>query len=100
MSMPNQSWDRLVAAARQAPQEADAEAPFGFATRVVALSRRPEGRGASIFGRYSLRALGVASILAVASVAANYSAIATAFSDDQPVAVTDDPVSEVVAIAS
>ncbi|MEW6304912.1 MAG: hypothetical protein AB1705_15670 [Verrucomicrobiota bacterium] len=30
------SWDRLIEAARQAPEPAMPEAPFGFATRVVA----------------------------------------------------------------
>lgn len=99
MSMPNHSWERLVAAARNAPLRGDVEAPYGFATRVAALARQAEPMTSSIFGRYSLRALGIASLLALASVAANYSAITSAFSDEPSVAA-DDPVSEVVDIAS
>jgi hypothetical protein len=99
---PQKSWQRLVAAARQAPPPAgDEAAPYGFATRVAALAFARPDPGPSIFARYSLRAAAVAGLLALAAVAANYTAIKGAFDDEgAPVNPTDDPVAEVVDLAS
>ena len=97
MNDTQHTWARLVAAARRAPDERDTTAPYGFSTRVAALAA--ERAPVSLFARYSLRALGVACLLAIASVAANYSAIAGAFSDE-PAVAADDPVAEAVSIAS
>jgi hypothetical protein len=62
---------RLVAAARRAPLDsADASAPIGFATRVVAragLSPHPPGFGAGL-ERLAARMLGLAAVFAVATV--------------------------------
>ncbi len=99
MSPNHPAWDKLTAAARQAPASEDVSAPYGFATRIAARAFAHERPHFSLFARYSLRALGVASLLAIASVAANYSAIASTFSDE-PVTTADDPVSEAVDIAS
>jgi hypothetical protein len=99
MSPNHPSWDKLVNAARRAEPARDESAPYGFATRVAARAMAAERGHFSLFGRYSLRALGVASLLALVSVAANYSAISSAFSEE-PVATTDDPVTEAVNIAS
>ena len=88
-------WSRLVAAARSVPAERDPSAPFGFSTRVaaLALTAPPRSSFSSVFERLSWRALGVACLLMLASVAANYSAIARP-SDDE-IAVRD-PVTEVL----
>ncbi len=104
MNDAQKSWQRLVEAARKAPPAADESAPFGFSTRVAALAFAARPAGSSIFARYSLRAAAVAGLLALAAVAANYTAIKGAF-DDQSVpaaapASPDDPVAEVVDLAS
>ena len=70
---PRHPWSRLTAAARQRPDEGDATAPFGFSTRVAALALAGERRSVSLYERFALRAVGVAGLMAVASVAANFS---------------------------
>lgn len=89
---PHQSrdpWTRLVAAARQVPDERDTAAPYGFSTRVIALAFSSERRMNSLFDRFALRALGIACVLAIASVAINYSAMSTTSTTDEPVAAED-----------
>ncbi len=91
----DKQWRRLAAAARRPVDERDAAAPYGFATRVAAqafAAQRP--MVASLLERFSLRALGVACLLAMVGVAANYSRIAdlTAPSEDG-FFMTDDPAS-------
>ena len=88
-------WQQLVAAARQAPVADDAAAPYGFATRVAAraLSRQDRPALLAVFGRFSVRALWVACLLMLASMAANYIAFAGGEDDEQSLT---DPVSEVL----
>jgi len=103
MKRNHQAWQRLVAAARRAPEEGgDEAAPYGFATRVAALALSAEHPAhAALAPRLWLRAAGLACLLAVAAVAANYSVIASAFEEDQPMAATmDDPVAEVVSLGT
>ena len=69
---PRHPWTRLTAAARTVRDERGATAPFGFATRVVALALAQDRRMGSLFEVFALRALGVACILAICSVALNY----------------------------
>jgi hypothetical protein len=103
MNSPEKSWQRLIEAARKAPQGGDEAAPFGFSTRVAALAfdqGRPES---TAFARLSLRAAAVAGLLAVAAVAVNFTAIRGAFEDEpaaSPVNAGDDPVAEVVDMGS
>jgi hypothetical protein len=88
---PKHPWSRLVAAARPAPP-ADDTAPYGFATRVVALAFAHERRVVSLFERFALRAVGVACLLAVLSLAGNYSLLSGGGpTDDDP--PEDDAVS-------
>jgi len=89
---PNQPWARLTAAARRTPLAGDPAAPYGFATRVAALAFSAERPLRSLFERFSLRAVGVASLLAVVSVLANYSAITAALADEELSPTTEDPV--------
>ena len=98
---PQHPWQRLTAAARRAPADRDPVAPYGFATRIAAMGLAQEP-APSLFASFSLRALAVACLLMVGSVAANYSLITTSTTTDDEAAVTlpDDPVAEVVAIAS
>jgi hypothetical protein len=100
MNPREKSWQRLLAAARRAPGAGDESAPFGFSTRVAALAFQQRPPSASAFARLSLRAAAVAGLLAVAAVAANYSAIAGAFDDDPPAIAGDDPIAEVVGLGS
>ena len=89
----DQSWARLAAAARRAPQSGDSSAPYGFSTRVAALAFAGAERPfRSLFERFSLKAVGVASLLAVASVLANYSALTAEATEDDYSVVGEDPV--------
>jgi hypothetical protein len=100
MKDSRQSWQKLLAAARQAPPAPDEQAPFGFSTRVAARAFETSRPSGSVFAHLSLRAAAVAFLLAAIAVGVNYSAIVSAF-DDQPVPVAgDDPVGEVVNMGS
>jgi hypothetical protein len=100
MNKYDQAWRRLAAAARRATADRDESAPYGFSTRVAALAFAGEGQAQSAFARLALRAAVVACLLAVVSVAVNYSAIAGAFGNEPAVAASDDPVGEVVELGS
>lgn len=69
---PHDLWSRLTRAARQAQDDRDTSAPYGFSTRVAALALAVERRGASVVDRLALRALGVAGLVALFSVVLNY----------------------------
>jgi len=88
-------WEQLVAAARRAPAVDDLAAPYGFATRVAAraFSEPPPFALLAAFGRFSVRALWMAGLLMLASMAANYVAFASGEEDEQSVV---DPVSDVL----
>ena len=89
---PRHPWSRLTVAARNLPDDRTTDASYGFATRVAALAMAQEVRMASLFDRFALRAVGIACLLALASVAVNYSALTKASSvEEEPMA--DDPVS-------
>lgn len=74
---PRHPWARLVAAAREVRDERATSAPYGFATRIAALALAQERRVASLFERFALRAVGVATLLALFSVVLNYRALST-----------------------
>jgi hypothetical protein len=86
---PRHPWSRLTAAAREVRDERDASAPYGFATRIAAIALAQERRVASLFERFALRAVGVASLLALFSVVLNYQALST--EPVAPVATTEEP---------
>ncbi len=69
---PRHPWMRLNSAARTVRDTRDTSAPYGFATRLASLALGSERRMVSLLERLSLRALYVACLLAVASVAVNY----------------------------
>ncbi len=99
MNPYHQAWKRLTAAARGVPADPrDLSAPHGFATRVVALAfaRTAERPLAVFFERISLRALIVAALIAIASVAANITPIMNAIEED--VFALQDPVIEMLAL--
>jgi hypothetical protein len=83
---PRSAWMRLNSASRQVRDERDVSAPYGFATRLAALAMVQEALVASVLERMALRAVGVASLLAICSVALNYEVLA-------PYSVASAPVS-------
>jgi hypothetical protein len=90
------SWSRLVAVARGARADGETSAPYGFATRVVALHFAQASSAVSVLDRLALRALGVAAALAVGSVLINYRpagpspATAAPVATEEHQAATDD----------
>lgn len=72
---PKHPWTRLMVAARQVRDERDMSAPYGFATRVVAIALSQDKRVGSIAERFALRAVGVSCLLALLSLALNYGAL-------------------------
>ena len=105
---PRDPWSRLAAAARNVCDERDDSAPYGFSTRIAALALAQERVAVSIFDRFALRALGVACLLAVGSLAMNYDVLTlpasnagtvAAWDDAQIAAPTDDAVALVFDVA-
>lgn len=65
-------WQSAIDAARQAPPRDDT-APFGFASRIVALSRSvPTGSTFLLWWKFTWRAIGVAALVLVASAVMNW----------------------------
>ncbi|HJX98131.1 MAG TPA: hypothetical protein VJ281_04585 [Chthoniobacterales bacterium] len=61
--------DRLLRSASKAKDEAPAEMPFGFDTRIVALSRK-NGNGSALAGVLRYVALAAAAVILLASAGA------------------------------
>ncbi len=90
-------WFRLVQAARLAPADArDEAAPHGFSTRVAALAFATANPSLSaMLARLSWRALTVAALVMVVSVAANFKPLVATFSQDRDTtAALSDPVGD------
>jgi hypothetical protein len=94
-------WECLVAAARQAPAPADVAAPYGFAVRVAARAWADDHPSLyAVFGRVAVRALWVACLLMLASVAVNYFSSRSSTQDEYANESLFDPVSEVLTASS
>jgi hypothetical protein len=91
-SDPRHPWSRLTAAARSVRDERNSSAPYGFATRVAALAFSGERTLGSLFDRFALRAVGLASLLAIASIVANYALIKHRTATNEDVVTAEDPV--------
>jgi hypothetical protein len=89
---PQHPWARLTAAARTVKDDRDGVAPYGFATRVAAVAFAVERPINSLLERFAWRAVGVAGLLALASLAMNYSALTKTLSVEEEM-VEEDPVS-------
>lgn len=96
MNPHHQQWLRLTAAARQAPDEREASAPYGFATRVAALGLAAPAAlpPRALLEKFALRGLFAAGALSVAAAAFGYSALQ---SDRESDAISGDTVTEVLA---
>jgi len=66
---PLSAWSRLARAARPTAETSPVGAPFGFATRVAALGLAARPEGPSLVEVFSLRAVGLAGLVAVLSLA-------------------------------
>jgi len=97
MKPEDSGWQNLVSAARRLRDERETTAPYGFATRVAALAMDTARVPAiSLFERFSWRALGVAALLALTSVATSYSA----FSSSSSSSSDEDVISNESAVAA
>lgn len=95
MKPPRQPWDQLVTAARRAPDERDASAPYGFATRLAARAFSvPPPTAQALLEKFALRGLFVSGLLGLAAAAYGYTAIAT---EDESALLVTDIVTEVLA---
>lgn len=93
MNQFDQQWQKLTALARQAPSS-DAQAPYGFATRLAATAMTAPAESAwAGFERYALRGLLAAATLCVAAIAFNLTAVIGGHDDDLDL---DDTVSQVL----
>ena len=97
---PKHPWQRLTAAARTIRDDRETAAPHGFATRVAALAFAAPPSSFAFAERFALRALGVAGLLAILSVAINYSALqrVSAAPVQQEELTDDDPVSVLLGV--
>lgn len=86
---PRHPWSRLTAAARQARDPRSASAPYGFATRLAALAG--ERRAVPLVERFALRAVGLACLLALLSVATNFTSVVPGWWSEEELA-EDDPL--------
>lgn len=97
MNRFDQDWQKLVALARQAPREEDADLPPGFATRVAALAAAPTTPAAwAGLERLALRGFMAAAACCVAVVAYSYFDPSANAADD---VVLDDTVGEVLELS-
>lgn len=73
MSQFEHHWQKLTALARQAPDDRDSTAPFGFAARVAAQAADNYGFTPwAALERFALRGFLAASVCCVAAVAFNF----------------------------
>lgn len=100
MKPEHNEWQRLIEAARRAPDQNDPKAPYGFATRVAAQAAavQPVSAATWICERLSLRALGVAALVAVVAVATSINPIQQMI-EDEAMALQLDPVTELADVS-
>jgi hypothetical protein len=88
---PGHPWARLVKAARSSPDAGESGAPYGFAPRIAARAMSGERVLGSLIERFAFRAVGIAGLLALASVVANLSAFTTHEYLDEENYPTEEP---------
>lgn len=93
----DEKWQKLTTLARQAPAETAPAAPYGFATRVVALAQAtPPSNPWSVLERFALRGFVAAAVCGVAAIAFSYSGLLPESGDDIPVdALTFNPAVDI-----
>ncbi len=84
-------WERLLAGARKTPSEAEAQAPFGFSTRVAAQAFAVDQSGAvDVLARFAGPALVMAALVMAVTVATNYQPVLNGIADE--VATLSEPI--------
>ena len=92
-------WQRLARAARRATDARDEAAPYGFASRVSAQAFAATESANPILERFAWRALGVACLVAVLGIAANYSLLQNGNSEVEGFFTPDDPAAIVLEVS-
>lgn len=89
MNEKNNPWDKLARLARQAPEPAPAETPFGFAARVVANwpSAATAAELSAVWELLSARSLVLAALIMAVTLGINYDLVSHDWT--QEVAVAD-----------
>jgi hypothetical protein len=82
-------WQKLIVAARQAPADPGADAPYGFATRLGAQAAALPATPWLPLERFALRGLFVAAVCGVAAIAVNFSVLSTEQADVTAIGTTD-----------
>lgn len=93
MNLFDHQWRKLTALARQAPAEAGAAAPYGFATRVAARAAALPAAPWLALERLALRGFLAAAACSVAAVVFNYATLPSEPAADE---AGGDTVSEVL----
>lgn len=89
MNQFDQQWQKLTALARQAADNRDVSAPYGFAVRVAAhAATLPAASPWALFERFAFRGLMVAAIFGVGAMAMGFSSILSEPADDYAAADT------------
>ena len=87
MNQFDQQWRKLTSLARQAKNDQDSGAPYGFSTRVVAHAAGLPSDSSSVpFENFALRGLLVAAVCGIAAVAFDYATFVTSTQTDAFVA--------------
>jgi hypothetical protein len=89
MNRFDHQWQKLIIAARQAPADAGAAAPFGFATRVAAQAAVQPATPWLPLERFAVRGLFLAAICGLTAMAFNYSVFSTEPADLSATGTTD-----------
>lgn len=89
MNQFDQQWQKLTALARQAADNRDVAAPYGFAVRVAAhAATLPSVSPWALFERFAFRGLMVAAVFGVGAMAMGFSNILSEPADDYAAADT------------
>jgi len=93
MNQFDQQWRKLTTLARQAGDDRDTAAPYGFATRAATLAGGiPASTEWAPFERFAFRGFVVAAAFGLASIAFNYSVFSSDQSDIFATGTTDSVV--------
>jgi hypothetical protein len=94
MNQFDHQWRKLTTLARQAGDERDSAAPYGFATRVAAqAASSPTAGSGAVFERFALRGLIVAAAFGVGAIVFSFSSIMPEPTDEY---ATTDPMTEML----
>jgi len=89
MNQFDQQWQKLTALARQAADNRDVSAPYGFAVRVAAQAvNLPASAPWALFERFAFRGLMVAAVFGVGAMVLGCSSVLSDPADDYAAAAT------------